>query len=488
MVEPRASAIRSWAGALAGALAAAPGLAILWGFTVDDALIPARYAHHLASGRGYVFNPGGPSTDGVTPLGFAHLLSPLASESAMAAFGAARWLGAALSIAGAIAIGFRVGRLEGSAWKWLGLLVIAVSAPFAAWAGAGLETGFVAGLVGLGVALRHGAVLEPLGVMLLAVAAGLRPELLPFAVLAGVPAARSPATGAADDGLGVPSRFAPDLGHLGRLALVVAPFVAAATVRMAIFGRPTPLAALAKPSSLSAGLTYAAACFLLTGPPALLAAWTWPKIGRYSRWLLAAVGIHFIAIGFAGGDWMPLSRLAVPAILVVALVAAEILATGSRIARLFVAAAVAAEIFVWTGPGYRARRVQEDRSSVIEQARPMLAGSNVIGSLDIGWVGVAAPEAEVVDFAGVTDPIVAALPGGHTSKPIPDELLAEREVDTIVMLLADGAELEGDWTRSRFSRGVERWLALSPFVADKFEPVRVTEGRLRYVVLRRKGP
>ncbi|NUO51949.1 MAG: hypothetical protein HOV80_24125 [Polyangiaceae bacterium] len=463
-----------------------PAVVILWGFTVDDALIPARYAHHLATGRGYVFNPGGPSTDGVTPLGFAHLLAPFAKGGAMAAFTAARFLGAALSLAGAAAIGARIARIEGSAWKWLGLLVIATSAPFAAWAGAGLETGSVAGLVALGVALRHGAVLEPLGTLLLALAAGMRPELLPFAVIAGVPSAEPSWSKESDEALGVSGRLTPNWGHLGRLALVVAPFVVVATVRMIVFGRPTPLAALAKPSSLSAGLTYAAACFLLTGPPALLAAWTWRKIGRYSQWLLPAIGIHFVAIGLAGGDWMPLSRLAVAVVPVVALVAAEILATGSRIARLFVAAAVAAELFVWTGPGYRSRRVLQDRATVIEEARPMLAGSKVIGSLDIGWVGAAAPEAAVVDFAGVSDPIVAALPGGHTSKPVPDELLAQRDVDTIVMLIADGAELEADWTRTKLSRGVERWIALSPWVGEKFEPIGVTEGRLRYLVLQRR--
>lgn len=488
MVEPRASAIRDVGAGLAGALAAVPALQILWGFTVDDALIPARYAHHIATGRGYVFNPGGPITDGVTPLGFAYLLAPFAGSGAMAALGAARALGAALSLAGAAAIGWRIGRLDGSPWKWMGLLLLAASAPFAAWAGAGLETGFVAGLVAIGVALRHGAVLEPLGTLLLALAAGMRPELLPFAVIAGVPSAELRRSEESDDVLGGSGRLAPTWRHLARLALVIAPFVVAVTVRLIVFGRPTPLAALAKPSSLSAGLTYAAACFLLTGPPALLAVWTWRKMGRYSRWLLGAVGIHFVAIGLAGGDWMPLSRLAVPVIAVVALVAAEILASGSWMARLFVVAAVAAEIFVWTGPGYRARRVMADREVVIDEARPALASSKVIGSLDIGWIGAAAPEAAVVDFAGVSDPIVAALPGGHTSKPIPDELLAERDVDTIVMLLADGAELESDWTRSRFSRGVERWLALSPFVGDKFEPVHVTEGRLRYVVLRRKAP
>src|SRR5688572_9822626 len=69
---------RSLVVALTGvALALMPALA-LFGFTVDDALITARYAHHLAIGAGYRFNALGPVTDGVTPLGWALALAPFA--------------------------------------------------------------------------------------------------------------------------------------------------------------------------------------------------------------------------------------------------------------------------------------------------------------------------------------------------------------------------------------------------------------------------
>src|SRR4051812_8801381 len=53
----------------------------LWGFTVDDALISARVAAHLAQGLGYRFNPHGSVTDAVTPLGYAWLLALLARLS-----------------------------------------------------------------------------------------------------------------------------------------------------------------------------------------------------------------------------------------------------------------------------------------------------------------------------------------------------------------------------------------------------------------------
>ncbi len=261
-----------------------------------------------------------------------------------------------------------------------------------------------------------------------------------------------------------------------------------------VFGRAAPLAAVAKQSTLTAGAIYALSCFLLTGPVALLGAVAaWRELGGYVRWVLAAVVLHFVAVAVAGGDWMPLSRLVTPVLPASALVVAAIGAAadqGSALRRwaprVLVFLAVGLELFVWAGPGLRSRRVLADRMQTIESARPGLEGARVIGTLDVGWVGVAAPDAAIFDFAGVTDPMIAVLPGGHTSKPIPDEVLAQRSPDALVLLLDDGAPLEVDWTRSRFARGVERWIALSPGIGEAMAPERVTEGRLRYVILRKR--
>src|SRR5690606_35735574 len=91
-VDGRASR-RAWLAAAAGLGAALPAVVALRGFTVDDAFITARYAAHIASGIGYRFNAGGPVTDGVTPLGWAYVLAPLASGGPLAAWRAAKWLG-----------------------------------------------------------------------------------------------------------------------------------------------------------------------------------------------------------------------------------------------------------------------------------------------------------------------------------------------------------------------------------------------------------
>jgi hypothetical protein len=72
------------------------------------------------------------------------------------------------------------------------------------------------------------------------------------------------------------------------------------------------------------------------------------------------------------------------------------------------------------------------RSTLVDRARPALAGAEVVAALDVGWVG-AATDARVVDLAGLTDPAIAALPGGHTSKRVDLAMLLERDVDTVVV-------------------------------------------------------
>jgi hypothetical protein len=78
--------------------------------------------------------------------------------------------------------------------------------------------------------------------------------------------------------------------------------------------------------------------------------------------------------------------------------------------------------------------------------------------VDVGWVG-AATDATIVDLAGVTDVTVAARPGGHTSKRLPEGFLEQRGADALVLLLAPGAEVATPWSRSPFARAVEHRVA-----------------------------
>src|SRR6476659_8457527 len=91
-------------GARGAVLAMTVAAAAAWvfrGFTVDDALVTARVASHLANGEGYRFNIGGQPVDAVTPLGWAPLLAafgrgtPLEMLQRARVIGVVAWLAAA---------------------------------------------------------------------------------------------------------------------------------------------------------------------------------------------------------------------------------------------------------------------------------------------------------------------------------------------------------------------------------------------------------
>jgi hypothetical protein len=468
--SPRATRIA----AAATALAAAAPATLLFGFTVDDALIPARYAANLAAGHGYRFNAGGPVTDGVTPLGFAWLLAPFAGGGPLAALAAAKLLGVVAWIAAASAIGAAIARASDRPLRFAALGLVAVSAPLAAWSGAGLETGLVTAIAASAVVL--GSRDRPVVAALVAgLAAALRPEMLPWAlVLALSPPLR--AGGAS-----------PARAWIARVAVAAAPFALVAGIRAIAFGRAAPLSVLAKPPDASLGASYALACFLLTGPVALVAPFAFARLDRFARGLVLATLAHFVAVALAGGDWMPLSRLVVPALPGAALAAAHVASVSAgAIAAARLALAMAGEVFALVRVGPAAARVMDDRLALVAELRPALAEAHAVATVDAGWVG-AATAAAVVDLAGVIDPAVAALPGGHTSKRVPAALLDAREVDVLVLLLAEGEELREPWTASRFARGTEVWISTLPGVADAFSPVVVSRvPGLRYVVLRRR--
>jgi hypothetical protein len=263
-----------------------------------------------------------------------------------------------------------------------------------------------------------------------------------------------------------------------------------AITRALNFGRVVPLSVLAKPSDAAHGAAYAAACFLLTGPVAVVAPIAWVRLGGWGRGLCAAVFVHFAAVALAGGDWMPLSRLVVPALPTVVLAAAHVASVADpRVTALRLALALAGAVFqiVRVGPAEIAG-VGAARLAVIEALRPALEGAPVVAALDIGWLG-AATDATLVDLAGLTDPDIAVLPGGHTSKAIPARLLDARGVSAVVLLLKDGEPLVEPWTESFFARIVELRLSALPGIGDTF--VLAAESHvphLHYVVLKRREP
>ena len=108
--------------------------------------------------------------------------------------------------------------------------------------------------------------------------------------------------------------------------------------------------------------------------------------------------------------------------------------------------------------GRATRAVIEERAQMISELTPLLAGARRVASLDVGWVGAAGDYA-VIDLAGVTDPLVAYLPGGHTSKRLPPEFLERRNVDALVLLAENAPDTAAPDTVARYARQVEQRVA-----------------------------
>src|SRR5262249_5292471 len=151
-----------------------------------------------------------------------------ARSGPLAGLDAAKWLGVASVLLAVFGLGRRSLQRTSAAHGVALLLCLAVTAPVAAWAAAGMETGLVTALA-IG-ALGSGGWAD----VAAAVAAGLRPELAPwcacvrfgFRLQVGAPVARA----------------------AGSAGLVLASVAVVGAIRTIAFGRAAPLAVFAKPS------------------------------------------------------------------------------------------------------------------------------------------------------------------------------------------------------------------------------------------------
>jgi hypothetical protein len=151
--------------------------------------------------------------------------------------------------------------------------------------------------------------------------------------------------------------------------------------------------------------------------------------------------------------------------------------------RLLLGCAGEIVLFVLKGPS--AAHVMQHRSALIEAARPALAGATRVATIDVGWVG-AASEADIVDLAGATDPEIAALPGGHTSKMISGAFLTGRDPDRLVFEVAAKGAAD---PVPVFERAVEVRLAADTMVRRRYAIAWRSPDTLpiRYVILSRRG-
>jgi len=306
----------SWPSRLAFAVACATLLAGAWAFrrhVVDDTYISLRYADHLASGLGYVFNPG-ENVEGASNLMWVLVLA------------AARALGAnplvASQVLGALAalatLFFQLGlsaRLSGGRPSAIGPWLTALSAPFALWAVAGLETGaYACALTAATLAAAHDLAAPRAHwrvAILFLIVALLRPE---GAMFAGPYLALR--LGLAIRG-GSPWRDAavPITIFIGGIAAVTLwrwltfhALVPNTVLAKVFFASPRPenlgLLYLWRWCATGAGVAVPLALVTLSGRAA--------GAGGVTALLWAAIALQMAFVVAVGGDWMPAFRFVVP--------------------------------------------------------------------------------------------------------------------------------------------------------------------------------
>lgn len=429
---------RALRAAALGALASCCNILLLWGFTVDDAWISARVAQHLHHGLGYRFNAQGAVVDAVTPLGWAHLLAPFA-ETTVSAVEVARHLGAVFGVLAGALLGLRLHALGGPLRRLAPLLVLVVSAPLGAWAVSGMETSLVILLCTAALWRRWWGTAAGL------VACFLRPELLPFVFTLQL-------------GWALVER-APALRVLLMATLPWFSVALAAGLRLQLFGQAAPLGFLAKPGDLSQGIFYVVAGCWLTAAPWLLTHWRgWRSVPASLRVVAAAVLVHWLVIAAVGGDWMPFFRLLTPVLPAVLLLGGALVARGWPTLVRFALALLSAALLLATHLS-PARGVFAHRLALTRQLATLVTSEDRIATLDVGWVG-AASEATVIDLAGVTDPGIARLPGGHTSKRLPEDFLQRYRPNVLVLLTSDPPANAPSWQHEHYARVVEQRVAL----------------------------
>ncbi|MGH7283413.1 MAG: hypothetical protein ACRELY_17940 [Polyangiaceae bacterium] len=472
-------ALRPMAWGALFAIASAIYCAWMWGFTIDDAFISIRYARHLASGIGYRFDVSGPSTDGVTPLPWPFVLVPFAYAPALSVLFRAKVLCVLSWLASAFVLGKRVGAHEASPFiKLAAMLVLAACLPVAAGSVSGMETGVAIALATF-AAVQADHKKMYVACILAGISAAFRPEMIVWAlVLAGA--------------LSLPKR---DLRCIaGALARAAVPFVACAIVRGIAFGRLAPLAVLAKPSDLAHGVRYAVAAALVSLTPVLafapLAIW---RSSSSTRAIALAAVAHLFAVAAAGGDWMPYARLVAPIApsLVLVFVASSPHAHRlSSWARAVASLSLGAFVLATSAPA--GRHVERDREALIVAAKPYMQNAHVVATADIGWP-TAATEADIFDLAGLTDPNIAVLPGGHTSKWVEASMLLDRHVDVVLLYATNGVASSSldDWKTAEYEKLVDVRIVNSPLISAHFDAVGflpLGADGAGYVVLSRTDP
>lgn len=379
-------------GALVG-LVLFPAVLTLFRTSVDDAMIVVRFADNLIERSVWGYSSQG---DGVTSPLWLLIVTFFRSLGL-----SAEW---ATSLPAVLFLWIASSLLYSRSRRISVLLVLIFSPALIVSSLMGLETALAFLLVVVALLLRQNFALLSLFSM-----PWVRPELVPMMVVLA---------------------FFRDVSWRRTVPVLLLSLCAVALFRWSMFGHFLPLATSAKPAELWHALRYIFVGSLFVGvfvfamPSDAL-----PSDGG-ERWKMAAlffIGLVGVAIG--GGDWMPAFRLLVP------LLPFSVLAMLQLRPKLLVLAAslwIVIGAFGWWIWGPDAYRNPAQRASHGTWLRQTLHQSWTIAAVDIGTLGQV-HRGKTVDLGGLVDAEIAAFPGGHLKKSLPDGFLQIRNVDALLV-------------------------------------------------------
>lgn len=441
----------------------------LWPHVTDDAYITFRYAYHLASGKGPVFNPG------ERVEGFSNPLWTLSLGGLFALTGIplpdlARGIGLLCTL-GTLVILFLIYRrflpFAGEAPFYLSLFFLLITPGFHVYATAGLEGPLLSLLLLSGVFLslspsRHSYV----AALLFGLAGITRPEGPLYAFFWFLATIGEAGT-----------RREMLRKELPRLVVMLFPIIAWQIFRLSYYGAWIPNTAVAKISGVFGEFIsfpdYIAPWIAALGGPLAILVWIFlppsePAVRRLERIALATVGGTLVFVAYARGDWMNFGRFIVPVWPLVAVIFPVWLFSGLqrvtasaelRFKRGFLIVPFLAVLFCAYFAWYSSieEYVGNEKMNMLMRGTDQIVVGNwineniapeaTIATGRLGGIGFGAMKNTIWDWFGLTDAEEARFIRAGRPGTIADDPVFRRKPDVIAAI-----EAPADWSYKRTIR------------------------------------
>lgn len=436
-----------------------------WQF--DDAFINYRYAANFLEEGRLSFNHGGQNVEGMTGTLWFWLLVAGAAVLGVSHLPEVAVLLGIVILAGATGMAWRILKQAFGPWVALVTLVVMLSLPSVPfYAITGMDQILFSMLVML-VALYLAGCWN--GKWITALLAFLAAWARPEAPIIGVMIAIS---------LCFPGRRRMIADLMPAAIALVAGMASLVLYRVLVFGDVLPNTYYAKPSDIVFGWQYVsgsiANCdwliFLLA--IASVAAW----LGDARHRLMYVFALVWLAVPvLEGGDWMPMYRFLLTAMLLLAMTLPGLLSARSRVIRWLLVASLVFLPYQGFAVIQFSQKILDfsymSKGALLSSIQLWLDRNQVrsLAIMDIGRVSFGKPY-EIIDLGGLTDQHIAHLPGKHMGKRVSVAYLQQRQVDAVFLRVRPDlmAHPEMPVSSGMIEPGTEQWLFEDPLFHENY--------------------